>query len=121
VLGKHLPENTVVGMNAWVVHRNKAVFGEDAEVWRPERWIEADAEHKKLMESCLLTVRHPNQFGKPLSLTHKSQFGAGHRTCLGKHISLLEIYKLVPTLLMQYDVRKPPPLQHRPSSLTVYV
>jgi hypothetical protein len=85
VLGKAIPEDTVIGMNAWVVHRNKDVFGQDADQWKPERWFGIDAEQKKLMESCLLT------------------FGAGHRTCLGKHISLLEIYKLVPTLLMQYD------------------
>ena len=32
------------------------------------------------------------------------QFGAGHRTCLGKHVSYLEIYKLVPTLFSLYDV-----------------
>lgn len=32
------------------------------------------------------------------------QFGAGHRSCLGKNISLLEIYKLVPTILQTYDV-----------------
>ncbi|KAH7305928.1 benzoate 4-monooxygenase cytochrome P450 [Stachybotrys elegans] len=85
--GKFIPEGTVVGMNAWVVHRNKDVFGEDADTWRPERWMEADADKRKLMESCLLT------------------FGAGHRTCLGKHISLLEIYKLVPTMLMEYDFK----------------
>lgn len=32
------------------------------------------------------------------------QFGAGHRSCLGKNISLLEIYKVVPTLLRRFDV-----------------
>ena len=33
------------------------------------------------------------------------QFGAGNRTCMGKHISYLEIYKLVPTLLRHFEVR----------------
>lgn len=32
------------------------------------------------------------------------QFEAGHRSCLGKNISLLEIYKVVPTLLRRFNV-----------------
>lgn len=32
------------------------------------------------------------------------QFGAGHRVCLGKNVSYLEIYKLVPTMLRKYEV-----------------
>ncbi|KAG9244294.1 cytochrome P450 [Calycina marina] len=85
VCGEYLREGTSVGMNAWVVHRNRAVFGEDADEWRPERWLGPEEQRKK-MEASLLT------------------FGGGHRTCLGKHISLLEIYKLVPSLLQEYDL-----------------
>lgn len=32
------------------------------------------------------------------------QFGAGARTCIGKNISLLEIYKLVPAFLRRFDI-----------------
>jgi hypothetical protein len=32
-------------------------------------------------------------------------FGMGARTCIGKNISLLEVYKLVPTLLRRFEVR----------------
>ena len=32
------------------------------------------------------------------------QFGAGARTCIGKNISLLEIYKLVPTFLRNFEI-----------------
>jgi cytochrome P450 len=83
--GEYIKEGTVVGMSAWVVHRDKAIFGEDADSWRPERWLGSE-EGRRKMEQSLLT------------------FGAGHRSCLGKHISLLEIYKLVPTILQEYDV-----------------
>lgn len=31
-------------------------------------------------------------------------FGAGSRTCIGKNISLLEIYKLVPSMLRGFEV-----------------
>lgn len=30
---------TVVGINAWVLHRDEKVFGSDANVFRPERWL----------------------------------------------------------------------------------
>lgn len=32
-------------------------------------------------------------------------FGMGARTCIGKNISLLEVYKLVPTVLRRFEVR----------------
>ncbi|OTA92375.1 hypothetical protein M434DRAFT_325550 [Hypoxylon sp. CO27-5] len=86
VCGKTLPAGTIVGMNAWVVHRDPDMFGPDADTWRPERWLEGDEAHIKRMDASLLT------------------FGAGHRTCLGKHISYLEIFKLVPTLLQAYNI-----------------
>ena len=29
-------------MNPWVVHRDRDVFGEDAEFFRPDRWLQED-------------------------------------------------------------------------------
>ncbi|KAI1371584.1 cytochrome P450 [Hypoxylon crocopeplum] len=86
--GKNFNEGTVVGMNPWVIHRNKAVFGPDADEWNPDRWL-GDKEHRTLMERSLLT------------------FGAGHRTCIGKNISYLEIYKLIPTMFGRYKMVLP--------------
>lgn len=83
--GQYLPEGTIVGMPAWAVHRTEAVFGRDVDAWRPERWLEADEAARKRMEASLLT------------------FGAGHRSCIGKNLSMLETYKLVPTLVHAYD------------------
>lgn len=52
-----LPGGTIVGMNAWVIHHDKLIFGEDAADFRPERWIEVDPEKLKAMEKCFLSVR----------------------------------------------------------------
>lgn len=30
---------TVVGVNPWVVHQNTEVFGDDADAFRPDRWL----------------------------------------------------------------------------------
>jgi cytochrome P450 len=85
--GTYLPPKTVVGCNAWVIHHNRQVFGRDVEVFRPERWLE-NPEKASLMNQCLFS------------------FGAGVRTCIGKNISYLEMYKLVPAMLRTFEVRR---------------
>ena len=57
VCGENFTGGTVIGMSPWVVHRDKDVFGEDAGVWRPERWLDCDNEQRRRMEAGLLTVR----------------------------------------------------------------
>ncbi|KAH7018788.1 cytochrome P450 [Ilyonectria destructans] len=54
IAGCFFPAGTTVGINAWVAGRNKNVYGEDAEVFRPERWLE-DAEAVKRREAYFLT------------------------------------------------------------------
>ncbi|KAL8932159.1 MAG: hypothetical protein Q9211_006489 [Gyalolechia sp. 1 TL-2023] len=85
VCGHHFPEGTVIGMSPWVVNRHRPTFGEDVNSWRPERWLGQDAGHRKKLENSILT------------------FGAGRRVCLGKHIALLEMKKLVSALVLNYE------------------
>ena len=56
--GVLLPKGTVVGVSPWVAARDPEVYGKDCEVFRPERWIEADAETLKRMERHNLAVRY---------------------------------------------------------------
>lgn len=87
ICGERIPGNTIVGCNAWVVHRRPEIFGNDVDDFRPERWLEADPARLKEMKATML------------------QFGAGARTCIGRNISVLEIYKLIPSFLMRFEVR----------------
>ena len=87
ICGQRIPGGTVVGMSPWATHRDYETFGTDSDIWRPERWIEAEEGKRRRMENALLT------------------FGAGNRSCIGKHISYLEIRKLVPSLVRDFDVR----------------
>jgi hypothetical protein len=43
-------------MMAPVVQIDPDVFGEDAQVFRPERWLESDSAQLKLMERSMLVV-----------------------------------------------------------------
>ncbi len=82
-----------MGVSAWVVHRNREIFGEDVEVFRPERWLVDEKKDREAEEKRI----------KDMGAT-MLQFGMGSRTCIGKNISLLEIYKLVPSVLRRFEV-----------------
>lgn len=93
IAGHFIKGGTIVGCSAWVIHRNKDIFGQDVDVFRPERWL-VDENKDKVAEE----KRIKEMSGVML------QFGMGSRTCIGKNISLLEIYKLVPTVLRRFEV-----------------
>lgn len=52
----HLKQGTIVGINPAVIHHDKTIFGDDADAFRPERWIESSEAHIKLMDRHLMTV-----------------------------------------------------------------
>jgi len=56
ISGIHIGAGTIVGINAAVIHRDKTIFGDDADEFRPERWIESSEEHMKLMNRYHMTV-----------------------------------------------------------------
>lgn len=69
VAGRQFAQGVEIGMSPYVFQRRKEAYGEDAEVFRPERWIEAtttNGEDKKILDKNLLT------------------FGHGNRICVGK-------------------------------------
>lgn len=74
-------------MNAWVINRNKTVFGADADHFRPERWLEKeDPDSLKQMDQCFAT------------------FGFGSRVCLGRNLALMEINKVNKPSLSDFNV-----------------
>ena len=85
VCGRYFPAGSVVGTNSWAAHYNEEVFGDDAAEFRPERWLEASEEKLRKMGSYLIP------------------FGLGSRTCIGRHISMLEISKLLPVLVQNFE------------------
>lgn len=56
--GVHLTAGTVVGVNAAVIHRNRDIFGKDADEFRPERWMGEETKAKG-MDRTLFTVGAP--------------------------------------------------------------
>ncbi|MCJ1247603.1 hypothetical protein MMC30_004818 [Trapelia coarctata] len=83
--GQFFPEGTTVGINAWAAHANRYVYGLDADEFRPERWL-GDQASRNRMEQYFFT------------------FGRGPRSCSGKAITMMEMSKLVPELVLRYDI-----------------
>ncbi|KAG4425991.1 hypothetical protein IFR04_000935 [Cadophora malorum] len=84
ISGIFFPEGYRIGINPAVIQYDKAVFGSDADIFNPDRWLHGDL---VAMDKAML------------------HFGAGTRTCIGKNIALSEIYKLIPQVLRLFTIR----------------
>ncbi|KAK4554665.1 hypothetical protein LTR86_008167 [Recurvomyces mirabilis] len=78
-----IPGGTTVIVNANAIHMDKTIFGEDADVFNPDRWL--DEKRAAVMAR------------------HDMSFGYGPRICVGRHITMVEMYKLLPTLMQEYQ------------------
>ncbi|KAK2779605.1 pisatin demethylase [Colletotrichum kahawae] len=82
-----LPGGTNVNYAVWPLHLSKDIFGEDAEEFRPERWL------LETNESKLATMNK----------VHELVFGYGKYQCLGRPIAMMEIGKTVFELIRNFD------------------
>ncbi|KAI1138396.1 benzoate 4-monooxygenase cytochrome P450 [Hypoxylon sp. FL0543] len=83
--GYMIPGGTIVGVNPWVIHRNTDIYGEDVDVFRPERWLDSP-------EATIDNMKR-NLFS----------FGAGPRMCIGKNIAMIQIYKFITGFYLHFS------------------
>lgn len=84
--GVFVPGGTEVTSHAFTMQRDVELYGEDAEEFKPERWLESEKVTMKYEAS---------QF----------TFGMGPRVCLGKDIAIMEMYKLLPEVSVSFFLR----------------
>ncbi len=75
--GVALPAGAQVGACFWGLMRDNEFWGEDADEFRPERWLGTTAERRKEMEGMMGLV-----------------FGYGKWQCLGKEVAMIELNKV---------------------------
>lgn len=75
--GHFVPEGTTIGWSSFGLMRNEEVWGPDAKMFRPERWLEGTAEERRRMDSDVDLV-----------------FGYGKYACLGKNVAMMELNKV---------------------------
>ncbi|KAH8200594.1 hypothetical protein TruAng_005246 [Truncatella angustata] len=83
---QYVPEGTQVGTNYFGLMHSKGIWGNDADVFRPERWLEAKEDQLKIMNGVVDLA-----------------FGYGKYSCLGKPIAMMELNKIFVELLRRYD------------------
>lgn len=77
ISGHFVPEGTEVGHNVLGIMRAKKYWGDDADVFRPERWLEVDESTFEMMEGVIETL-----------------WGSGRYKCLGRTIAQMELNKV---------------------------
>lgn len=84
--GTFIPAGTIVANNNAALFTDPDIWGEDVDVFRPERWLEASEAQRVKMNKANL------------------QFSAGKRMCLGLNVSWLEMRKVIPAVVMNFEV-----------------
>ncbi|KAJ8732305.1 hypothetical protein PYW08_015035 [Mythimna loreyi] len=80
--GETLPKGTGIMLSLFAAHRNPQYWGEDAELFRPERFIDT-------------TLKHPAAF---------LSFSYGPRNCLGYRYAMMSMKTVLATLLRRFKV-----------------
>ena len=87
--GTFVPGGTELAVNAHVLHKDKEIFGDDADVFRPERWLAREGNEKDEAR-----IKNMDR--------HMFQFGGGAHVCIGRNLAILEMNKVLPQLLRRY-------------------
>ncbi|KAB5550779.1 cytochrome P450 family protein [Coniochaeta sp. 2T2.1] len=87
ICGKEIPAGTFVAWSAMTVMKSTAVFGADADVFEPARWLETDEKQLREMEA-----------------TQGLVFMGGTRwECLGRKLAYVEMGKVLFELFARFD------------------
>lgn len=92
--GKYLPPGTVIGSALWNMSRRNKVYGEDYEVFRPERWLDSTPEQLAKMEK-----------------TQELLFSSGRHRCLGERLAKIELYKMTFELIRRFNMTSLNPMK----------
>jgi len=82
----YVPPGTSVLFAFYLLQRNKALWGPDAEEFKPERWLDEELQRKVATNPAIYVP-----------------FGSGPRICIGKNYALNEATFFVARLLQRFD------------------
>ena len=80
-----IPARTEIAASPFIIHRDKATFGDDADTFRPERWLESKERSQ-----------HMEKYGM--------WWGYGDRRCTGRNLAQLQMQKLCVQLFREFEI-----------------
>eukprot|EP00996_Jenningsia_fusiforme_P006714 NODE_835_length_1872_cov_31.529347_g757_i0.p1 GENE.NODE_835_length_1872_cov_31.529347_g757_i0~~NODE_835_length_1872_cov_31.529347_g757_i0.p1 ORF type:complete len:518 (+),score=90.87 NODE_835_length_1872_cov_31.529347_g757_i0:76-1629(+) len=106
--GTFVPKGSAVIWVPWIMGRSTEIWGPDAKVFLPERWLEEQ-------DGTYVMKPKPSPYENPV-------FNAGRRTCLGMDMALLEMHIVLFVILKRYRIEVDPQQRvHYLGSLTMPV
>jgi len=82
ILGKTFESGIVVSVPSYTLHHSKKIWGEDADDFKPERWI---GEMTEKMKSAFIP------------------FSTGPRACIGRNLAEVELKMIAATIVVNFD------------------
>ncbi len=103
--GTSLPKGSVVMWVPWAMGRSHQIWGEDADEFRPGRWLLSDSEMKQMEHDVAIDAKNHD---RPSRLVSKSAFefpvfNGGPRSCLGKKLAELLAVSVIASLIWNHD------------------
>lgn len=103
--GTSLPNGSVVMWVPWAMGRSKQIWGEDADDFRPERWLLPSSDKTldpKFVNGVAINTEIATSFISK-SAFEFPVFNGGPRSCLGKKMAELLAVYVVANLVWKYD------------------
>ncbi|KAJ5592816.1 Cytochrome P450 [Penicillium hordei] len=88
LLGRDVPPGTAVATSPFTISTHPRLYGDNAEDFVPERWLEASEEQLRVWNA------------------YDAHWGFGYRKCPGRHIGVLVLYKTLVTILRNFDIKE---------------
>lgn len=98
IAGTAIPKGTLIAVFPWAINRNPKFWGEDADEFRPDRWIEKTAEGKL----------RANKTGGAISNFCEATFLHGPRACIGREFARSELKCALAALFGRFNVERLP-------------
>ena len=122
ICGYFVPGGTKVGCSVKATHRDPALFGPDAQSFRPERWLLSPTALKEMPKDIgtsnwTLPPTHPLGHETDPSKLYMMErnndlaFGSGRFQCLGKPVAWMELNKVFVELLKRFEFQLTDPLK----------
>ncbi|KAJ3709659.1 cytochrome P450 [Lentinula raphanica] len=88
--GYFIPKDTVCFVNNWSLHRDKELYGDDAEHFNPGRFLDIDGN----VDSLIAGSKDEGHFS----------YGFGKRICVGRHVANNSLFIHIASLLWAFNI-----------------